>query len=455
MQLKTSPVAPMSTVASVAKAIQVQSGVTPQAIGDYTAQDVSGAITWLTEYLARIHGDPNWLCSTPAAPSPTKAVSAPALVKTFAGKDGQKYLSLLEPRFPSFKKACDGATWVAPGVVVGPQRMTVAKDSTATSLIDVDYRGAFGYRLRNADGSDVLHRANVRVDYVLYRSDAGWQLWWTGDYYASTGWGWPDGVPVPAGYGATAKISPVSGSDVQSLAAVQRATRTTLDAPGADWSLRWSFTDPSTGKPSGFTYGGQVALAQGQASLRDVATPRDTEVIYDHGSVDLTRIDGSISAIPGETIPKHPVWMEQNPTRQSPDWSQESDTSPFVNLALVDLATSAAKRECSSVQTTGGAKACYDVRTPSSSAAYSGGIGTSFGWAALVRGHWYVETSVGVDAAGRIVTLDRTVMQPVLAGAPVRSQSVATLSHYTNVAPVIAARPSENLIAKDGTYSQG
>jgi hypothetical protein len=67
----------MSTVASVTTAIRANLTLTLGAVGaGFTPARQRAAAAWFASYLARVHGDPTWLCSTTTDPAVDPTVAA-------------------------------------------------------------------------------------------------------------------------------------------------------------------------------------------------------------------------------------------------------------------------------------------------------------------------------------------------------------------------------------------
>ncbi|GAA1238766.1 hypothetical protein [Oryzihumus leptocrescens] len=453
MHLDTAPPAPMATVFSLSDDILAK-GAPAQVrpVGHLSASDVMDALTWLSGYLAQVHGDFGWLCSKPGASSPTKeATSAETVGDLFAGKAGDLLLNDLEPRLASDKLDCSAVTPAAPGVVVGPQSMTVTKDPLSADLIHVAYRGRFGYRLKDRrDATEALYAADFRVDYALGADDSGWHIWWVDQNYRRFGSGWMPGVPLPAGFGHGEVVHPLPDASEEAASAVRVAVSKTLAQPGATWTHARDFA-PVYGARGTTTMSGPVALDAGTASLADTADPTASELIFDHGKVDLSPVTVPISAVPGEAIPKGAKWRAWDPASSTVQgWGD--DTSPFVALSLLRQASSAAVQDCSAAATKVKAIDCYRVRVPAATAAYSGGLTTREGWWGLSHGLFAFDVDLGTDTEGRLVWIGRHFQVASLGKVVDRVDVSDTLTDFAGSAPTAPPRPPESQIAEDGAY---
>lgn len=452
VRVATAPQAPMATLLSVSSDILAKGAPTQvRPIGHFSAAEVSDGLTWLSGYLAKVHGDFGWLCSKGSG-SPTTAETAGQTVSDlFAGRVGDLMLADAEPRLASDKVDCSAVTPEAPGVVVGPQTMKVSRDPQSADLIDVAYRGRFGYRLKDRkDGAEALYATDFRDRFELSADDAGFHLWWIDDAYQWVGHGWMPGVPLPAGFGAGAMVQPLPGASQDAASVVQAAVATTLRQPGATWTHKRDFT-PVYGARGTRTFSGDVALGAGTASLADTGDATNTEIIFDHGKVDLWPVTVPISAVPGEVIPRDAKWRAWDPT--SPTLEDVGDeTSPFVALALLKQASSAAGEDCSVAAKKARATDCYRIRLPTAAAAYSGGLATREGWWALSQGDFAFDLDVGVDDQGRIVSLERHLQVKSLGQVVNRIDVSETLTGFVRTAPAPAPRPPTSEIAQDGCY---
>ncbi|HET7659683.1 MAG TPA: hypothetical protein VFK66_04775 [Oryzihumus sp.] len=421
-------------------------------VGHVSAPEVTDGLTWLSGYLAKVHGDFGWLCSKPGSSSPTKeATSAETVGDLFSGKAGDLLLNDLEPRLASDKLDCSAVTPAAPGVVVGPQSMKVTRDPQSADLIDVAYRGRFGYRMRDRkDATEALYAGDFRVDYALNADDSGWHIWWVDEDYRRFGRGWIPGVPLPAGFGQGEVVQPLPDASADTASAVQAAVSKTLAQPGATWTHARDFS-PRFGARGTTTVSGTVALASGTASLADTADPTAQELIFDHGKIDLSPVTVPISVVPGEAVPKGAKWRGWDPTSSTVKGLGD-DTSPFVALSLLKQASSAAVADCSGAATKVRASDCYRVRVPAAAAAYSGGLTTREGWWGLSSGLFAFDVDLGTDAGGRVVWIGRHFQIRSL-GQVVDDVDVSdTLTDFKLSAPKPPPRPSESQIAEDGAY---
>ncbi|SDY48192.1 hypothetical protein SAMN05444365_102396 [Micromonospora pattaloongensis] len=439
--LRTADPAAMSTVDGVADAIVENVTVPAGGFGRVGRADVTRAVEWLGTYLAQAHGDPRWLCATGAGASPSRRHATSALLRRFAAPGGERLRHRLEPRLAADGGPdCAGADWVAPGVAVGAQQITLQPGRNGDDL-RVVYRGRFGYRLVAGDGWERPFSGDYRATYGLAQHGREWRLNSVAASWYSLGPGWPDPLPLPAGYAERATAPELAGAHASSLTHVREAVRATLAAPAATWRVTRDDTRA----------GGPVALARGDALLR--SDDGGTQLHLDQGWTQLTALAGPVAPLPAESVPRSPRWQSVDPARRGVLPHAVDDPSPFVNLAVVGLADAAAPAACPADATAAHAERCYAIRVSMGAAAYADGITARFGWGYLAHGHVWLTMRVGVDAAGRLVHLHRQVDLPHARREPSRLELTATLTGFTAIPPARPARPAAATIAHDATFA--
>jgi hypothetical protein len=444
--LRTAEAAQMSTVESVAKAIVADVAVPAGGVGRVSRVDATSAVEWLGSYLARAHGDRTWLCARETTASPSKRYATSALLKRFAAQDGDSVRDGLEPRLAEKGgRDCAGVDWVAPGVAVGPQQLTLRPGRDGDDL-RVVYRGRFGYRLVAKDGWEQPWGGDYRGTYGLVQHGREWRLNSVPAWWRSVGPTWPDPLPLPAGYADKTSAPVLTGADDASLTAVREAVRGTLAAPAATWSYTEYVDERGTRSASQGT--GSVAFARGDALIQHES--RGTRLYLDHGRSDLSLLTKPVTAVPGESMRPLPRWRAVDPSKRPGLLPGVDDSSPFVNLAVVGLADAAQEATCPAGAGEVHADRCYTVRVPMGAVAYRDGITARFGWGYLLNGHVWITMDVGMDDAGRVVYLDRTATTPRLGQEPARLTLTATITGFTETLPVQPTRPAAKTITRDG-----
>ncbi|MEV1287027.1 hypothetical protein [Micromonospora sp. NPDC049679] len=446
--LRTAEAAPMSTVESVGRAIVANVTVPATGVGRVSRVDATSAVEWLGTYLAQAHGDPRWLCATETTASPSKRYATTALLRRFGAKDGERVRRGLEPRLTEkAERDCGGVDWVAPGVAVGPQQLTLEGGRGGDDL-RVVYQGRFGYRLVAKGGWEQPWGGDYRATYGLVQHGKEWRLNSVPAWWHSVGPAWPDPLPLPAAFAEKATAPALPGADGASLTAVRAAVRDTLATPAATW--RYSEGVEQQGALSTSWAIGSVSFARGDALIQHES--RGTRLYLDDGRTDLTRLKKPVTPVPGESMPPSPQWRSTDPTKRALLLPSVDDASPFVNLAVAGLADAAANTSCAPGAVEVRADRCYTVRVPVSAAAYGDGITARFGWGHLALGHVWITMDLGTDGAGRLVYLHRRLAVSSMGQESSRVEVTGTLTGFTDQRPVEPPRPAAQLVARDGTF---
>ncbi|CAN7370274.1 hypothetical protein [Knoellia sp. LjRoot47] len=431
-------------MSSITDAFRSSVEISPAATGKFSATDVEDATRWLGGYLAEAHADRDWLCST-SKDSPTE-VFGPGLSEWLATKDGKRQLTgSLEPRLNGGKPC----KWAAPGVVIGSQSVKPVLDPDyPDDLLDLEYKGQFGYRLTGASGFETLQAGDFRAVYKLTRKGSGWEIWAIGQNNYWGGLGWPDGLDIPDGYGANADRSPVKGATPTAWSEVSASLKATRKVAGADWQSVHTFATDSSGKKGQSSGAGTISPKGGFADLR--FDGKDREIFFDGGRLDLSPADGALLARVGEAVPKKATWTSFDPTRSHAVFTSATDTNPFVQLALLDHVTSAAGAECTPEQAKSGGVKCYVARVAATNAAYSDGLATRLGWSLLASHQFVSDVHVAVNAKGQLVSTTRATSPPSQSVVP--GSVTGTLRNLRDQAPAMPERPNDDAIAKEGTF---
>jgi hypothetical protein len=444
------PAAPMSTAASVADAIDAKARLT---IGNVTAAFPAArqreAVTWLSGYLARVHGDPAWLCSESRRLEDNPTITAATAPFARRLSRAAHYLLILSARFTSEgsdRHACANSHLAAPGVVVGPQTMTTR---AGHDRLTVTYLGLFAYRVVDNAGRDEPMNGSFGATYDVVPHGASWRLSGTeGRNFVFIYSGWPLSLPLPYNYRGVIANPPTAVNDPEALSTVRAAIGATARAEAVRWRVTDHTVNVRTGRSHDVRSNVVASLAGGFGQSQS-----GDERFFRGGLDDLNRLSGREYAVPGSTIPPHPSWYDYRPAdiADSPTYAYESepyDSSPFAWLSLLRFAHSAARNRCAAALL---ASNCFAVTVDATRAAYSRTAGTDLGWEFVLGGEQTPTITVGISA-GRIAGLVRGEFPVTVFGMPYQQTELVAVADYTGSTPSRPVHPPASSIADLGAF---
>lgn len=440
-----------STVNSVAQEIRTNATFT---VGDasatFDAARQRSALAWLSGYLARVHGDGAWLCSDSQRPADNPTIASATRAFAERLERAAHYLLVLSVRFTDGHDdahACDQSHLAAPGVVVGPQTITM---NAQGGKVAATYLGSFAYRVVDSSGRDEPMNGSFGATYDLVPRGSGWRLSGTEGRNFFTVWsGWPLALPLPTGYrGVVTNPRPVSNQP-----AAMSAVRAALNVTGQSGGVRWSEVDPTitvkTGKRHDVRSTVLASFTGGYGQ-----TLSGHERFFDGGQLDINPVSGPTYADPGLTIPAHPSWYAYRPADMAsgptfPYEGEPYDTSPFAWLALLQAASSAAPVRCPASLT---ANACYAVSIDAMTAAHGHTVGADLGWEFVLGGETTPTMTVGITD-GRLAGFVRGVFPLDAFGVAYQTTQLVAHVSYISAPPARPSQPPASSIVDLGTYN--